>query len=217
MKNYYKNILWIFFWCLPLIGVSQIKIPAASPSALLKQTVGLTDITIEYSRPRLRERDMFTDLTREGEVWRTGANMSTKITFSDEVMLNGNKIPKGTYSLYSIPGQKNWTIIINKKISWGTQYDENEDLVRFEVARQEFPIKYETFTFFFGTITDNSCNMGFIWENTLVSMELKTEVASVVMAQIEEIMGDSGNPTDGDYYSAASYYMNNEKDMDKAL
>ena len=181
---------------IPAIVFSQIKIPAASPAATIKQAIGLTEVTIEYSRPQLKGRSMFEDLTREGEVWRTGANMSTKITFSDEVKLNGNKVPAGTYSLYSIPGQENWTIIINKKISWGTQYDESEDLLRFDVKRHEFPIRYETFTFFFGKITDNSCSIGFLWENSLVGIELTTEVASKVMAQIEEVMGPSGNPSD---------------------
>ncbi len=82
MKRY--NLFFTVLLLIPSLATAQIKTPAASPAATIKQTIGFTDVTIEYSRPRLRDRDMFTDLTRVGEVWRTGANMSTKISFSTD-------------------------------------------------------------------------------------------------------------------------------------
>jgi tetratricopeptide (TPR) repeat protein len=199
------------------LAYAQIKTPAASPSATLKQTIGFTDVTIEYSRPRLRERDMFTDLTRIGEVWRTGANMSTKITFSTDIALEGNQIPAGEYSIYSIPGKNDWTIIINKKISWGTDYDEKEDFLRFSVKTQQSPVKAESLTFYFANVTENSGTLGFTWENTKVEMNLKTEVDRQIMGQIDEIMGDSEKVTTDDYYTAANYYFETNRDMGKAL
>ncbi len=202
---------------LSCLAYSQIKTPAASPAASIKQTIGFTDVTIEYSRPRLRKRDMFTDLTREGEVWRTGANMSTKITFSTNIALEGNQIPAGEYSIYSIPGKNDWTIIINKKISWGTDYDGKEDFLRFSVKTQQSPVKAESFTFYFANVTENSGTLGFTWENTKVEMNLKTEVDAQILVQIDEIMGDSEKVTTDDYYTAANYYFETNRDMGKAL
>ncbi len=214
--NKYKltSTLILLISCL---AYAQIKTPAASPSATLKQTVGFTDVTIEYSRPRLRERDMFTDLTREGEVWRTGANMSTKITFSTDIVLEDNQIPAGEYSIYTVPGKNDWTIIINKKISWGTTYDQKEDFLRFSVPTLQTEEKVESFTFYFANVTESSGTLGFTWENTKVEMKLKTEVDSQIMAQIEEIMGDSEKTTTDDYYTAANYYFETDRDMSKAL
>ncbi len=214
--NKYKltSTLILLISCL---AYAQIKTPAASPAATLKQTIGFTDVTIEYSRPRLRERDMFTDLTREGEVWRTGANMSTKITFSTDIVLEDNQIPAGDYSIYTVPGKNDWTIIINKKISWGTTYDQKEDLLRFSVPTLQTEEKVESFTFYFANVTESSGTLGFTWENTKVEMKLKTEVDSQIMAQIEEIMGDSEKTTTDDYYTAANYYFETDRDMGKAL
>ena len=214
--NKYKltSTLILLISCL---AYAQIKTPAASPAATLKQTIGFTDVTIEYSRPRLRERDMFTDLTREGEVWRTGANMSTKITFSTDIVLEDNQIPAGDYSIYTVPGKNDWTIIINKKISWGTTYDQKEDLLRFSVPTLQTEEKVESFTFYFANVTESSGTLGFTWENTKVEMKLKTEVDSQIMAQIEEIMGDSEKTTTDDYYTAANYYFETDRDMSKAL
>ena len=202
---------------LSLLTYGQIKTPAASPSSTLKQTIGFTDVTIEYSRPRLRNRDMFTDLTRVGEVWRTGANMSTKISFSTDISLEGNQIAAGEYSIYSIPGKNEWTIIINKKISWGTTYDQEEDFLRFSVPTLKTQEKAESFTFYFAEVTESSGTLGFTWESTKVEMKLKTEVDSKIMAQIEEIMGDPEKATTDDYYTAANYYFETDRDIGKAL
>ena len=214
--NKYKltSTLMLLISCL---AYAQIKTPPASPSATLKQTVGFTEVTIEYSRPRLRERDMFTDLTREGEVWRTGANMSTKITFSTDIVLEDNQIPAGEYSIYTVPGKNDWTIIINKKISWGTTYDQKEDFLRFSVPTLQTQEKVESFTFYFADVNSSSGTLGFTWENTKVEMKLKTEVDSQIMAQIEATMGDSEKTTTDDYYTAANYYFETDRDMGKAL
>ena len=215
MKKYkLTSTLVLLISCL---AYAQIKTPAASPSATLKQTVGFTDVTIEYSRPRLRERDMFTDLTREGEVWRTGANMSTKITFNTDIVLEDNQIPAGEYSIYTVPGKNDWTIIINKKISWGTTYDQKEDFLRFSVPTLQTKEKVESFTFYFADVNSSSGTLGFTWENTKVEMKLKTEVDSQIMAQIEATMGDSEKTTTDDYYTAANYYFETDRDMGKAL
>src|SRR4029077_549934 len=126
----------------------RLEFPQASPTCTLKQRVGLTDIEINYSRPRAKGRPIFGGLVPYGEVWRTGANNATKIIFSTPVKLEGKDIPAGTYALFTIPGEKEWTIIINKGAAqWGAfQYDEKVDVVRFKVTPVQIPEPIETFT-----------------------------------------------------------------------
>ena len=113
-----------------------VEFPAASPACTLKQRVGLTDIQVEYSRPGVKDRTIFGGIVPYGQVWRTGANQATKLTFSTPVKLEGHEIPAGTYALFTIPGENEWTIIINKNASqWGAfQYNEKDDVVRFKVT-----------------------------------------------------------------------------------
>ncbi|MBU2018508.1 MAG: DUF2911 domain-containing protein, partial [Bacteroidetes bacterium] len=109
---------------------AQIKSPQPSPEASIKQAVGLTDVEIVYSRPGAKGRTIFGDLVPFGEIWRTGANSSTKITLSDKVTLGGKEVPAGTYALYTIPGQDEWTVIVHKYLeNWGAGgYDITQDL-----------------------------------------------------------------------------------------
>lgn len=195
----------------------QIKIPDASPAATISQTVGYSDVTVEYNRPQLNGRDMFANLTREGEVWRTGANMATRLTVSEELMIEDQKLPAGKYSIYSIPGKKEWTVIINKKIQWGTIYTEEEDFLRLKVPTQKAPEKSESFTFSFRDVTQEGAVLSFAWENSRVDMKLSYPIHKKVLAQIEEVMGDESTATDGDFYAAADYYLKNDLDKKKAL
>lgn len=196
---------------------AQIQIPQQSPAATVKQTIGLTDITIEYSRPSMRDRDLFTDLTPVGKVWRTGANLSTKISFSNDIELEGKRIPGGTYSLYSIPGEKEWTIILNKKVSWGTQYDENEDLERITVPTIITADKKEVLEFFVTPISDMAGVIGFSWGNAKVQVNVKSLDQEKVLASIEEVMSKPDEAKPGDFWAAASYYNNLNKDLKRAL
>ena len=116
-----------------------------SPKAVITQVVGLTEVSITYFRPGLKGRDMNT-LATPGEVWRTGANNATEIKISDPITISGKELAAGTYSLYSIPNEGEWTIIINSKLSWGTQYDENSDVMRFKASATKTAEKTETFT-----------------------------------------------------------------------
>lgn len=199
------------------IANAQISVPAQSPAATLKQTIGLTDITIEYSRPSMRDRDLFENLTPIGKVWRTGANLSTKITFSNDIQLEGKRIPAGTYSLYSIPGEKEWVVIINKKVSWGTQYDESEDLERITVPTTITNEKQEVFNFFINPVSDMAGVLGFAWGNAKVQVNVKSLDQEKVVASIEEIMSKPEEAEPGDFWAAASYYNSLNKDLEKAL
>lgn len=146
--------------------------PRTSPNATVSQTIGTTDITITYGRPAVNDRDIFGDLVPYGEVWRTGANESTALVISDDVMLEGNKLEAGTYSLYTIPEEDEWTIIINKKLSWGTQYDKSEDVLRFTVDPEEASSR-ERLMFYFEEVTNNSATIAIHWDTVKVPFTIK--------------------------------------------
>ena len=209
--------------CLMLIttfSFAQIKMPQASPLEKTSTTVGLTDVNLEYSRPGVKGRDrkIFGGLVPYGEVWRTGANASTKVTFSDSVKIKGQWLPGGTYALYTIPGQDEWTIIFSKNLElWGsTGYKPENDALRVKVKPTNMSEPAETFTIDFANFSNNGADMNIKWDFTKVTVPIETEVDSKVMAQIKNTMA---KPVDnaGTYYQAANYYYRNGKDKQQAL
>ncbi|MCC9138569.1 DUF2911 domain-containing protein [Pontibacter silvestris] len=174
-----------------------IKTPAASPSSKIEQTVGLSTVTVEYSRPSMKGRKIFGGLEPYGELWRTGANASTKLKLSDDVTIEGNKVPAGEYALYTIPGENEWTIIIHKNTKlWGdggTDYKPEEDLVRFKVKPVQNARTVETFTINFANLKQDAADVELLWENTIVPFTIKTDVDSKVMSQIQEQVINSTN------------------------
>jgi len=196
-----------------------VDFPAPSPACTIKQRVGLTDIEVVYSRPGIKNREIFGGLVPNGQVWRTGANAATKITFSTAVKLNGTDIPAGTYALFTIPGDDEWTIIINKGASqWGAySYDEKADVARFKTNPVQLAEQIETFTIEFNEIRDESAVMNIIWDHTVVPIKIEIELTSKLVPQIEAAMAASGKKSDGFYYQAATFYYNHGQDLHKAL
>ncbi|WP_265765790.1 DUF2911 domain-containing protein [Fodinibius salsisoli] len=144
-----------------------------SPNATVSQTIGTNIISISYSRPSVNDREVFGgSLVPFGEVWRTGANESTTITFSEDVTIEGQALAAGTYSLYTIPGEDQWTIIFNEKISWGTQYDENQDVIQVEVEPMEAEMM-EQMMFYFTDITQTSGTAVLRWDDVKVPFTIK--------------------------------------------
>lgn len=195
---------------------AQITTPQPSPMSTLQQKVGLTDVEIVYCRPGVKDRTIYGDLVPYGEMWRTGANASTKIKFSHDVMLGGKEVAAGEYALYTIPGEANWTIVVHKNITyWGVgDYKEEDDLVRFEVAPSKLADKVETMTFNISNIEMDAAHINLDWENTRISIPLKVEVDKRVEEDIAKAMK---GVTPGSYYQAASYYLAADKDMNQAL
>ncbi|WP_445664518.1 DUF2911 domain-containing protein [Fodinibius sp. AD559] len=148
--------------------------PRTSPNATVSQTIGTTDITITYGRPAVNDRTIFGDLVPYGEVWRTGANESTALVVSDDVTIEGNKLKAGTYSLYTVPGKDKWTIIINSKLSWGTQYDKSKDILRFTVEPQKADF-IERLLFYFEDVTQESATVVLHWDNTKVPFTINAQ------------------------------------------
>lgn len=146
--------------------------PRSSPNASVSQTIGTTVVTITYGRPGVKGRDVFGGLEAYGEVWRTGANESTAITFSDDVTIEGETLPAGTYSLYTIPGQEEWTIIFNAKLSWGTEYDVAEDVLRVTTTPEEGPMR-EWFMIYFRNLSNESAECVLHWDNVRVPFTIE--------------------------------------------
>jgi len=144
----------------------------ASPNAAVSQTIGTTVVSLTYGRPSVNDRDIFGGLVPFDSVWRTGANESTAITFSDDVLIEGERVEAGTYSLYTLPGEDMWSIIINDKLSWGTQYDMNEDVLRVEVEPEESSTM-EQMMIYFENISADSGHMIIHWADTRVAVQIE--------------------------------------------
>lgn len=215
-----KCIFFPLFALLIILGIevnnAQLRTPAASPFAKVSQVIGLSETTIEYSRPGIKNRVIFGGLVPFDKIWRTGANGSTIITLAEDAMIEGNKVPAGKYSIYTIPGKKEWTIILNKNLKGGMNYPEGQDQCRFKVKPKALRDKVETFLISFSDVKNNSAYVDLAWEKTLVRFKLEFDVDGKIMAQIES---DLTKPTlDANwYYSAANYYYENGKDLNKAL
>ncbi|AFL85547.1 Protein of unknown function (DUF2911) [Belliella baltica DSM 15883] len=197
----------------------QIEMPQASPASSIAQKIGLTDVKIEYSRPSAKGRKIFGELVPYGDVWRTGANAATIITFSTEVMIEGNKVPAGSYALYSIPGKNEWTIILSENTKlWGAVgYNQEDDLLRFKVKPGKTGQKYETMEINFVDMTDTGAFVAIKWEQVRVKFRIETEVDQIVMGQIKALVIDQEPSNPGLYYQAANYYFTTNKDLPTAL
>jgi hypothetical protein len=193
----------------------KLDFPAASPAGTIKQRVGLTDIEVEYSRPGMKGRVIYGGLVPYGAVWRTGANTATKITFSTPVKFGGADVPAGSYALYTIPGKKEWTVIINKVTGqWGSyQYDEKNDLVRAKVKPVALPTPVETFSIGLGDLRDQSATLYLVWETTRVPVKLEFDTVGILVPQIEAAMAADGKKP---YFPAAMFYYENNLDLKKA-
>lgn len=220
MKNYYNLLFISFLSCLILsntLKAQQIRTPAASPTATLQQRVGLTDISLNYSRPGVKGRTIFGDIVPYDKLWRTGANMATRIEFSDDVKIEGKELKAGTYALFTIPGRNQWTIIFNSNYNQGgiAQYHESEDVLRVNVTPEKMGEIIETFTIDVNDITDTSAKLWILWENTAVPVQVDVDVDAIVMADIQRAFDPASDA--GNYYAAASYYYNTNRDLDQAL
>src|SRR5882724_9413055 len=196
-------------------SAQQLRTPTPSPPQYVKQDFGLSFIELSYSRPGIKSRQVFGDLVPYGKIWRTGANNATTITFGDDVIIGGKKIPEGKYGLLTVPGSGEWVIIITKQldVANSSQYKQDQDIVRVTVQSHELPFPLETFSILFNNVTNSNCDLDLVWDKTIVSLPIKTEIDSNIMAQIDNIMSKDNHP----YYNAAMYYFDNGQDLNKAL
>jgi len=195
----------------------KLEFPEPSPAATVKQRVGVTDIEINYSRPGVKGRKIFGGLEPYGVVWRTGANNATKITFSTAVKFGGVDVPAGTYALFSIPGETEWTVILNKVPGqWGSYaYDAKNDVARTTVKPVALPNTVETFGIGIGDIGNDSATLYLSWEKTRVPVKLEVDVVGTLVPQIEAVM--ASNAEKKPYFASAMFYYANNLDLAKAI
>jgi hypothetical protein len=190
----------------------KIDFPQASSAASVKERVGVTDVSVEYSRPNVRDRKIFGGLVPYNAVWRTGANAATKITFSTDVKLGGTAVPAGSYALFTIPGEPEWTVILSKVTDeWGSYaYNQKDDQARVKVKSVAMAEPLETMTIGVQDIRSGKANLVIAWEKTKVPVEIDTDLVAKIKPQIEAAMAGSGEKP---YFPAAMFYYENDLDM----
>lgn len=197
----------------------QIVHPKTSPFSRVQQEIGLSAITIKYSRPAARGRKIFGGLVPYGRIWRVGANESTKITVDTDMEVMGNVLPKGTYALYAFPNAKEWQIVFHSNIThWGDgrkNYDPSEDVFRVRVKPEEIGCYQENFLIAFDSITHNSAQMELVWANTKIVVPFTVDTHGQMKIEIAKNI--ASNPTAQTYYEAARYLQEQGIEYDQAL
>ncbi len=195
---------------------AQINTPAPSPFSKLEQKVGLTDVTVEYSRPSMRGRTIFGNLVPYSKVWRTGANARTKISFSEGVTIDGQELKAGTYAIFTKPSAQSWEVYFYSETQGsGTPrtWDDSKIVAKTTAQVQALPMNIESFTISIDDLGSNSATLGMLWEKTYVGVKFEVPTDAVVSINIDKVLNGPGA---GDYYAAAVYYSTAGKDIDKA-
>jgi hypothetical protein len=196
---------------------AQIKTPQPSPTATIVQKIGISNVSIDYSRPGVKKREIFGGLVAFNKIWRTGANKATKITFEENCIFGGSKVKKGSYSLFTIPGEKEWTVLLNKETElWGSgDYNEDNEVVRISVVPKETKDFTESFTIDFGNFKSFSAVLSLKWANTLVNIEIESMSAKKVQNNFLELL--TKGPSANDYYNGAKFFNDNTSEHEMAL
>ncbi len=217
-----KRALILVLLAVSLATQAQVVIPAPSPAATVSTVVGLTDVKVEYSRPKLKGRKIFGAgaefMHPYGQMWRTGANAGTVISFSDDVKLGGMDVPKGKYLILTIPNTPEWTVIFYKDVALGGNvdaYDQKNDQARVMAKAEALSQKVEAFTIEIADLSadSKSANLLLMWESTSVKVPITVDFDKKVMASIDA----NTKVSPGNLYQAANYYLDNGKDLNKAL
>lgn len=212
MKNY---LLTLALAGTMAVSAQTIPFPQPSPSASFSQNFATSKIEVSYSRPSAKGRKVFGDVVPFGKLWRTGANGATTISFGEDVKLNGMEVKAGKYGLLTIPGESDWTIIITKDLTVTNEgaYKQENDVARFVVKSTRTAVAVETFTIAVNNLKNTEADVELAWENTSVSFKVTADYDARISKQIEESMAKDSRP----YSQAASYYLENGKDLNKSL
>jgi len=208
-----KIILALFTISLTSL-TAQVKTPQPSPLGTNSQKVGMTTVSVEYSRPSIKGRTIFGDLVPYGKIWRTGANANTKFTIDTEITVDGQELKAGTYALYTKPNKDSWEIFFySDSENWGNPQKWEDAKVAAKTSVKSYAVHFnvETMAIGFNEIKGNSAHLELIWEKTYVAIPFEVPTDRIVMGSIESTM--EGEPKANDYYAAAVYYLNNDKDI----
>lgn len=205
----------LFIASLPVLA--QVKTPAASPKATLTQTVGLTEVTVDYSRPSAKGRIVFGELVPFGRLWRTGANQNSMVTFSDDVVIDGKTLKKGKYAIFTTPKIESWEVVFYTDTeNWGNpeKWDESKVALKTTVKPEFLNRNVETFTIAITNLDNDFAHLEMSWEKTVVAIKFEVPTKKAAMASIDKTLA---GPASADYFSAAQYYYQSNGDMKKAL
>ncbi|MGB0391722.1 MAG: DUF2911 domain-containing protein [Salibacteraceae bacterium] len=204
-----KTLLGVVFMAALSLQVSAQELPKPSPSASFKQTVGVTNISMKYSRPSVKGRTIWGDLVAYDKVWRAGANSSTKINFSTDVIINGKEVPAGKYALFVIPSANEWTFIISSHITGnGTSgYTEDSDIVRV-TAKPMASNMTESLLYSVDNLTDNSCTISLSWEKVTAGFDVKINTKEFAKVVVEKTVAEA-DKSFRSYNNAAKWYLDN--------
>ncbi len=194
---------------------AQVRIPETSPKAVVKQVVGLTNVEVVYSRPSAKGRAVLGNLVPFGQLWRTGANDNSIVSFSDDVVINGKTLKKGKYALYTIPNIQNWEVLFYTTTdNWGTpkEFDEAKVALKTTVKEEALAKPVETFTLAINNLETNSATLDISWENSYVSLKFEVPTQKNAIASIEKALA---GPEPEEYYTAAQYYYQSNGDIEK--
>ena len=195
---------------------AQINTPQPSPSSTLIQKVGLTDVTVDYSRPSMRGRTIFGDLVPYDKLWRTGANSRTKITFSEDVTIDGQELKAGSYAVFTKPGVTSWEVFFYTDTNGGgtpRNWDESKVAAKTKVQVYSMAMAVETFTITIDDLSNNNATLGMLWDKTYVGVKFEVATDAAVSKNIENVLNGPGA---WDYYVSAVYYMSADKDINQA-
>jgi len=212
-----KNI-FIAFSLLLVSGITaQVRTPAASPNTVVKQTVGLTDVELEYNRPSMRGRAVFGDLVPFGRLWRTGANKNSMVTFGDDVVIDGKTLPKGKYAIFITPRADNWEVnFYTDTENWGVpdKWEESKVALKVNVKPENLSRVQETFTIGINHVTNDAAHLEISWERTVVAIRFEVPTKKLAMASIERALAGPGA---SDFYASAQYFYSANENSAKAL
>lgn len=211
-----KKLFTLLSAALISVAIYAQDLPQPSPKAMVMQRVGLTDVTIEYSRPGVKGREIFGDLLAYGQLWRTGANAATKFTISTDVMIEGNELKAGSYSIFTIPGKDEWKVMFNKNATASSsQYKAEENALEISVKPMSSEAT-ERMMFSFRDVTDKEAAVQLNWATTAIRFNVSADPSKMaeenIKAEIAKVEGAYGL-----YNSSARYYYDNNKDLTQAL
>ena len=213
-----KIISLLFTFLLFQFSYSQLQSPVASPRAKISQKVGLVNISLDYSRPSKKGRAIFGNIVPFNQIWRTGANQATTISFSDDVKINNQLVKAGEYHIYSVPRENSLDLVVyDKTDAWGSLSQFDESLIKARVSSDfyDLPFTIETFTISFGDLSNAGASLNLSWDNKIAIFVIDVLTKDKMIKDIETIM--AGNPSKNDYRKAAMYYYEENIYLDKAV
>jgi len=212
-----KILVSITMFLVCLSAFAQVKTPQASPKASITQTVGLTEVAIDYSRPSAKGRTIFGDLVTFGKLWRTGANQNSMVTFSDDVVIDGKTLKKGKYAIFTTPKADSWEVFFYTDTqNWGTpeNWDESKVALKTSVKPETLNRNVETFTIAINNLDNNFAHLEISWEKTIIAVKFEVPTNKTAMASIDKALN---GPSKDDYFAAGTYFYQSNGDLNKAL